>query len=83
MEVNSKDNGDDRVRMLLQWACLVRLVNELLDEKNMKRDFIVMAFYFDQKSEFERYFLYQDENRTEPDGGMVRYSCLYADSGKS
>ena len=56
---------DDLARMLVQGACLVRLVNGQLAKSRMKRDFILMAIYMIDTDSIQRYLLYQDQDSTD------------------
>ena len=55
-EIQSDSSGNDRYRMLIQAACLVRLGNAL----DTKRDipFIVMALYIKNSGDVERYLVF-------------------------
>jgi hypothetical protein len=68
VEVKSNGSEDDRARMLIQGASLVRLINGL----TKKRDFVLMAFYFDESPIFTRYLIYQREVL---DGGDNKKVC--------
>lgn len=65
VEVKSQGTDDDRARMLLQGASLVRLVNSL----TKTRKFVLMAVYFDRNDVFDHYLIYQMEKDANcPDG---------------
>lgn len=67
MEVKSRGDQDDRARMLIQGASLVRLINGL----TKKRSFVLMAFYFDESPIFTRYLMYQKEDISGGDDNKV------------
>lgn len=58
-EVDSNSDGRDRIRMLVQGASLVRLVNKLLSELKQTQDFVLMAVYFRKDGAIFIYHLFQ------------------------
>jgi hypothetical protein len=56
-EVQSDASGQDRVRMILQAACVVRLQN--FTRKNSDDPFVLMALYFNSPFQVEQHLFFQ------------------------
>ena len=59
LEVNSEGNEADKNRMLLQGACIVRLVNLLIKPGSR---FALKALYIDEHYDLHEHTMYQLEN---------------------
>ncbi|RXW11983.1 hypothetical protein EST38_g13873 [Candolleomyces aberdarensis] len=68
-EVQSQPSKEDKIRMLLQAACIVKFANTFLDKYKKTRGFLLVTAYINESGVAERSIVYQDKQ-----DGKVKYT---------
>ncbi|RXW11982.1 hypothetical protein EST38_g13872 [Candolleomyces aberdarensis] len=68
-EVQSQPSKEDKIRMLLQAACIVKFANKFLEKYKETRGFLLVTAYINKSGVVEQSIVYQDEQ-----DGKVKYT---------